>query len=55
MAIPYVGLLSARSRARFHVQVELSSLVGDFQTPAAIPGRRIGCADLSRRFEPFHR
>ena len=37
MAIPYVGRLSARSRARFHVQVKLSSLLGDFQTPAAIP------------------
>jgi hypothetical protein len=36
MAIPYVGLLGARLRSRFHVQVELTRVPGDVRTPATI-------------------
>jgi hypothetical protein len=35
--ISYDGILDARFHARFHVQVELTSVPSDFQTPAAIP------------------
>jgi len=37
MAIFYLGCWRARVGARFHVQVELSGLPSDLQTPAAIP------------------
>ena len=37
MAMPYVAHLHARVRARFHVQVELTGVPSDFQTPAKIP------------------
>jgi hypothetical protein len=36
MAIPYVAELHARLRARFHVQLELTYLPSEFQTPTAI-------------------
>ncbi len=37
MAVPYVGHLAARLRAALHVQVELTLIPRDFQTPAAVP------------------
>ena len=36
MAVDYIGVLKARLTARFHVQVELTRVPQDFQTPAAI-------------------
>jgi hypothetical protein len=36
MAIHYNGILDRRLRARFHVQVELTGVPTDFQTPAQI-------------------
>jgi hypothetical protein len=35
--VPYITVLKARLSARFHVQVELTRVPQDFQTPAAIP------------------
>jgi len=41
MAVPYVGLLAARLRARFHVQVRVTHREPEFRTPAAVPVK--GC------------
>jgi hypothetical protein len=37
MAVPYIGHLRARLRARFHVQAQVSHSGAEFRTPAAIP------------------
>ena len=37
MAVPYLGHLAARLRARFHVQVQVTHLEAVSQTPAAVP------------------
>jgi hypothetical protein len=37
MALPLISHLAARLRARMHVQVELTLIPSDFQTPAAVP------------------
>ena len=35
--VPYITVLKARLSARFHVQLELTRVPQEFQTPAAIP------------------
>jgi hypothetical protein len=37
MAVPYVGHLAARLKARFHVQVEFSHMSVNLSTPATVP------------------
>jgi hypothetical protein len=37
MAVPYIGHLRARLRARFHVQVRVSPPPTEFRTPAVVP------------------
>lgn len=41
MAVPYIGHLGARLRARFHVQLQVTYREAEFQTPAPVPVR--GC------------
>src|SRR5688500_5709967 len=37
MAVPYIGHLRARVRARFHVQIEVTSRESNIETAAAVP------------------
>ena len=37
MAVPHIGRLAARLRARFHAQVQVEHKAGTHQTPGAVP------------------